>query len=239
MFKPLLAGILLLVVVLVPRGVFAEVKAEGDAPTESKKSHGHVEFSVSVGADDAHDAHHVLEEKYGRENVIEQHNGAPLDPKADLAIWSLVVFFVFVGVLTKFAWKPLAAGLDSRETKIRQDIADAEEARKKTEQMLAEHVAKLDAVQDEVREIIAEARRDAEHTKQEIVTQAQSEAEATQKRALDAIDRARDQALDELFATMSNTVAQATEYVVGRSLTGDDQGRLIDEALSQFSAQSN
>ena len=48
------------------------------------------------------------------------------------------------------------------------------------------------------------------------------------------IERARDQALDELFSRMSETVAQATEYVVGRSLTGDDQDRLIEEALSQF-----
>ncbi len=239
MFKPLLAGILLLSVILLPSGVFAAAKAEEDPHKAGEKSHGHIEISVSVDAKEAHEALHALEEEYGRKNVVEHHSGAPLDPKADLVIWSLVVFLVFVGVLTKFAWKPLAAGLDSREAKIRQDIADAEEARRKTEQMLAEHAAKLDAVQDEVREIIAEARRDAEHTKQEIVTQAQTEAEATQKRALDAIGRARDQALDELFATMSSTVAQATEYVVGRSLTGDDQNRLIDEALSQFSGQSN
>lgn len=153
----------------------------------------------------------------------------------DLALWALVVFLIFVYVLKRYAWGPLIAGLNKREQQVRQDLADAENARKKAEQMLAEHQQKLDAVQDEVREILAEARRDADHTKQEIVETARREAEATKDRAVGEINRARDAALKELFDTMSSQVAEATEYVIGRSLTGDDQTRLIDEALGQIS----
>ena len=65
---------------------------------------------------------------------------------------------LFVVVLKKAAWKPLIEGLDRREAKIRQDIAgSAEQARIKAEEMLAEHSKKrLDAVQDEIREILAD-----------------------------------------------------------------------------------
>ena len=164
--------------------------------------------------------------------------GVPLDPKEDLALWSLVVFIVFVAVLWKFAWGPLSKALDDRESKIANDIAAAEEGRKKAEQMLAEHQHKLEAVQDEVREIIAEARRDAEHTKNEIIEAAQTEAEATKNRSISEIERARDAALKELFDTLATQVADATEHVLGRSLSGDDQERLIQEALSQFSQSS-
>jgi F-type H+-transporting ATPase subunit b len=155
--------------------------------------------------------------------------------QTDLALWSLVVFVLFVFVLKKYAWGPLIAGLNKREQQVRQDLADAETARKKAEQMLADHERKLAGVQDEVREIIAEARRDADHTKQDIIATAQKEADASKNRAISEINRAKEAALKELFDTMAAQVADATEYVLGRSVTDQDQNRLINEALSQFS----
>jgi F-type H+-transporting ATPase subunit b len=156
--------------------------------------------------------------------------------QTDLALWSLVVFVLFVFVLKKYAWTPLIDGLNKREQQVRQDLADAESARKKAEQMLADHERKLAGVQDEVREIIAEARRDADHTKQDIIATAQKEADATKNRAVAEINRAKEAALKELFDTMAGQVADATEYVLGRSVTDQDQKRLIDEALSQFAS---
>jgi F-type H+-transporting ATPase subunit b len=159
--------------------------------------------------------------------------------EVDLAIWSLITFVVFLFVLKKFAWGPLIAGLDKREAGVLDNIAAAEAARIKAEKMLAEHAAKLEKVQDEVREIIAEARRDAEHTKNEIVATAQKEAEATRVRAVQDIERARDQALDDLFDHMGRCVREATETVIGRALTGADNDRLIEEALSGFAQRKH
>ena len=84
--------------------------------------------------------------------------------------------------------------------------------------------------------MMAEARRDAEYTKADIIAAAQKEAEAGRQRALQDIERARDQAMDELFSHMSQAVADAAAQVVGRSLTGEDHERLVRESLSGFSA---
>jgi F-type H+-transporting ATPase subunit b len=157
----------------------------------------------------------------------------------DLAVWSLITFVVFLFVLKKFAWGPLIEGLDKRESSVLDNIAGAEAARIKAEKMLAEHAAKLEKVQDEVREIIAEARRDAEHTKNEILAVAQKEAEATRVRAVQDIERARDQALDDLFYHMGRCVSQAAETVIGRALTGADNERLIEEALNGFAQRKH
>lgn len=160
--------------------------------------------------------------------------GVPLQFKDDLALWSGITFVIFIILLGRFAWGPLIAALDKREGRIRDDIAAAESARIKAEQMLAAHAQTLAKVQDEVRAILTEGRRDAERLKQEIVTEAQREAEAAKKRAIHEIDRARDAALKDLFDVMASQVAQATEHVLGRSVSGADQDRLIDEALAQF-----
>lgn len=165
--------------------------------------------------------------------------GVPLDAKPDLMIWSIVVFVIFILVLRLFAWGPLRDGLDNRESRLRQELADAEAARRSSEAALSERMAKLEGVQDEVREILAEARRDADVARQNIVEEARTEAQATQRRAIAEIERAKDQALDELFSKMNAQVARATEYVVGRSLNDGDQHRLIDDALGQFSQQQS
>jgi len=162
------------------------------------------------------------------------HEGVPLDPKADLAMWSGITFVLFVMLLGRYAWKPLIAALDKREARIHDDIAGAEAARVKAEQMLEQHAQKLAKVQDEVRAMLAEGRRDAEQAKQEIIGTAQKEAESAKQRALHEISRARDAALKDLFDVMASQVAQATEHVLGRSVTGADQDRLIEEALAQF-----
>ena len=46
--------------------------------------------------------------------------------KSDLAIWTAVVFLVLLAILWKFAWGPIAEGLDKREQEIADQIAEAE-----------------------------------------------------------------------------------------------------------------
>lgn len=154
----------------------------------------------------------------------------------DLMIYSLTVFVLLLAALSKFAWGPITTALDEREENIRKSIDDAETARVKAEEMLAEHQRQLDGVQEQVREIIAEARRDAEHTKETILAEAEQAAETMKARAEEDINRAKDTALSELFGNMTDRVVSASEKVVGRSFNDDDQRRLIDEALAEFSS---
>ncbi|MDZ4687254.1 MAG: ATP synthase F0 subunit B, partial [Planctomycetaceae bacterium] len=105
--------------------------------------------------------------------------------------------------------------------------------------LLRDHEAKLAAVQDEVKNILAEARRDADYTKQDIVATAQREAEATRKRAVDDIEQAKATAIGELFDFVSANVVQATEQVLQRSLSGEDHERLVTQALSELNVRRN
>jgi F-type H+-transporting ATPase subunit b len=163
----------------------------------------------------------------------------PLKFHGDLAMWSAVTFLVFLVVLKKMAWGPLQNGMNSREAKIRQDIADAEGNRLKAEAMLHDYEAKLAKSAEEVKAILAEARRDADHAKQEIMATAEKESGAMRQRAVADIERARDQALGDLFDFVSKNVIQATEQVVGRSLNGADQERLVREALASLDVRKN
>jgi len=174
------------------------------------------------------------------EHAAEHHEGGlPMNFNQDLALFSLITFVVYLAVLRFGAWGPLRAGLNERERRIRQDIADAEANRIKSESLIAEREVKLARVHDEIRELLAEARRDADHMKQDIITTAQKEADATRQRAIADIERSRDQALAELFDFISGNVVNATEHVIGRSLNSGDHERLVSEALSGMNVRRN
>ena len=160
--------------------------------------------------------------------------GVPMDPKGDLALWSFVVFLLFLGVLGKFAWKPMIEGLDKREAGIRSAIAEAEENRKKAEAMLADYQKKLKEAEQHVQSMIAEARRDAERTSQDLIAAAQRDVDLLRQRTKDEIRQAKDAALADVFSQLNTQVVLATEHVLGRALQDSDQERLVSEALASI-----
>ena len=162
-------------------------------------------------------------------------SGVPLAWKADLALFSLITFVLFIIVLGKFAWGPMIQGLDKRELSIQKAIDDAEDGRRKAHAMLAEYEQKLKAAEQTVQSMVAEARRDAERTSQDLIANAQREVSLIRDRAKDDIRQATDTALAEVFTQINSQVVLATEHVLGRALDEADQDRLVSQALAEIS----
>jgi len=180
----------------------------------------------------------VTEPSASEEHASDEHGGhetgVPMNFKGDLALWSFIVFLLFLAVMGKFAWKPMIEGLDKREAGIRNAIAAAEDNRRKAEALLADYQNKLKSAEHTVAAMVAEARRDAERTSQDLIANAQREVDAIRVRAKDEIRQAKDTALAEVFSQVNAQVILATEHVLGRALTDSDQERLVGEALSQL-----
>jgi len=199
-------------------------------------------LSVPSLSDDAEhpataETDHSESAEHSGEHAADEHHETGVPGFArDLALWSLVTFVCFLIVLKKAAWGPLIEGLDKRESGIRAMIAEAEDNQRKSQALLAEYEGKLRDAEQTVAEMVAEARRDAERTSQDIVAKAQSEVDAMRQRATDEIGRAKDNALAEVFESVNSRIALATEHVLGRAISSDDQERLVEEALSEIGA---
>src|SRR5262249_12841960 len=128
----------------------------------------------------------------------------PLAVDPDLAIFTLVIFLLLLAVLGKFAWPQITAALEERERKIADNIAAAEARHEDAKRVLAEHEAKLAAAAGEIRAMIDEARRDAEHTKKQIEAQGHKAAQDELDRAVREIKRARDAAVQDLAIASAN-----------------------------------
>lgn len=164
-------------------------------------------------------------------------NPMAFDP--DLAIFSAIIFLLLVAILGKFAWPTITAALDERERKIAENIAAAEARNEESKRLFAEHEAKLAAAAGEVRALLDEARRDAEHTKKSIEAEGQKAAKEEMDRALREIKRARDAAVKDLAVSSANTAIDLAKKVIREGLTPEKNNQIIREAVAKLAAESS
>ncbi len=109
-----------------------------------------------------------------------------------------------------------------------------EEARR----LLAEHEAKINQASQEVREMMDQAKRDADLKKQEIISEAEGAAKAEKDRAIREIQAAKNNALADLAKTSVDQAVGLAGRIVGQKLQVDDHAQLIQDALQQFPSEN-
>jgi F-type H+-transporting ATPase subunit b len=169
------------------------------------------------------------------------HGGGSTDPlevSPDLAIFTFVVFVIVLIVLRKFAWGPIMEALERREHNVAEHIAQAERNHEQARALLAEYEQRLSGAANEVRELLEEARRDAESTKQSILAEARQGAEAEKARAVRDIESATDAALETIAKRSTDLAVDLAGKIVGAKLTKDEHARLIQDAVAKFPASS-
>lgn len=160
---------------------------------------------------------------------------SPVDwRRTDLALWSLAVFALLLGLLGQFAWKPIMAGLDRREQGIESRIAETKKASEEAKQMLAAYERRLAEASEEVRGMLEEARRDADATKTAIVAEAKKAAEDEKHRARHEIGLARDEALSTIAEKAGDLAVEVAGKFLRDKIGKDDHARLVRESVASL-----
>ena len=149
-------------------------------------------------------------------------------------VTTLFVFFIAIGFLAWKVWPLILKGLDEREGKIRETLAQADDAKAKAEAALAEYQASLAEARKEAGEMIARAKADAKTAGEELRRRNESELAEMKQRATREIDAARQTAVAELHAEATTLAAFIAGKILEREITADDQRRLVDEALGEL-----
>jgi F0F1-type ATP synthase membrane subunit b/b' len=157
--------------------------------------------------------------------------------KEDLPFWGVVAFIGFLIAIKKLGWDSLTSGMREREANENRLIADAEQLRAATAEQLRQNKGKMESLDELVRQTLAEAQRDADHTRKDIRAAAEKEASLSRQRAEQEISRVQNQSLSDLFETMSRRIAVEAEARIRKMLTAGMQQKLIDAAVGEFVAQ--
>src|SRR5215813_8294513 len=176
---------------------------------------------------------------FAAESGGEEGGGSFLvSPGLGLMIWTLVLFLFTMWVLSKVAFPKIQEALDKRAKAISDSIEVAERQRRESDELLAEYRGRLAEAREQADEIMARARKAAEtaeneatvagrEKRDELVAQAQRDIEAETRRSLESIRK-----------EVADLTVLATEKVTRKTLTEDDQKRLVEEALGEVDFSS-
>jgi F-type H+-transporting ATPase subunit b len=182
-------------------------------------------------------AEHAEAPAHAEATEAKQGDPNPLAIDPDLAIFTGVIFIALFLVLRTFAWPQITAALEERERKIADNIAASEALHADAKRLFAEHEAKLAAAAGEVRALLDEARRDAEHTKKSIELEGQKAAKDELDRALREIHRARDASVQDLAVSSANMAIDLAQRIIREKLTPETNNQIVREAIAKLAPQ--
>ncbi|MEA2125690.1 MAG: F-type H+-transporting ATPase subunit b [Solirubrobacteraceae bacterium] len=159
-------------------------------------------------------------------------------PNTGVMVWTLIVFAISLYILRKLAFPRIAEALDKRQKAIEDAIDTADRTRKEAKELLAEYRERLAEARTQADEIVARARKSAEHTE----TSATAEGKRKKEELIEQAQRDIQQETARAIAQIRNEVADltilATEKVTRKTLDDDDQHRLVDDALAELDFSS-
>jgi F-type H+-transporting ATPase subunit b len=157
-----------------------------------------------------------------------------VSPGIGLMIWTLVVFGVSLYVLAKFAFPRIAEALDKRQKAIEESIETSERVRRDAEKLLEEYRERLAEARGQADDIVARARKTGEAHENEVLAEAKGKREEMMEQTRRDIEAETRRAIQEIRKEVADLTVAATEKVTRKSLTADDQKRLVEEALAEL-----
>jgi F-type H+-transporting ATPase subunit b len=149
--------------------------------------------------------------------------------------WIIVAaanFVVFFLIVQRIAFGGLIKTLSDRRARIEQGLQDAEQARRDREAAEQERQATLQEARREANEIVNRAQRAATETREQEVAATREEIARLKERANGEIEAERQRAIAELRGEVTDLALAAASRVVGESMTGDRQHKLVADFLA-------
>jgi F-type H+-transporting ATPase subunit b len=164
--------------------------------------------------------------------------GAGLTINLFWIIVSAVNFIVFFLLVYRLVLIPVGGMLRDRRERIEQGLRDADAARRDRESAADQRQAVIAEARREASEIVARAQKLSDETREKGVADTQTEIERLRERALADIEAERKRALADVRDQVAELAILAAGKVVGETMSGAREKRLVDEFLAQVSASA-
>jgi F-type H+-transporting ATPase subunit b len=163
-----------------------------------------------------------------------------VSPSVGLMIWTLLAFGITLALLRKLAFPRIQEALDKRQRAIEDSIDAAERTRKEADDLLAEYRVRLTDARTQADDIVARARKAAENAERESAAESRGKREELMEQTRRDIEAETRRAIQELRKEVADLTVLATEKVTRKTLSPEDQRKLVEEALGEldFSALS-
>lgn len=129
-------------------------------------------------------------------------------------IAQIVNFIILMVLLRMFLYKPIINAMDERERKIAERLDEAEEKRQQAEEEAQQYREQRQQIDEERRRIMDEAHDDAKQQRQEMIDEARDEVAEEKSAWYAALERQKEQFLQDLRQRASTQVVTITRRVL-------------------------
>lgn len=148
-----------------------------------------------------------------------------------------VISFVIVAILLqRFAYKPILQVLEQRRQRIAEGLANADRIKQELARTEAARQEVLSQANAQANRLIEEARAAAARVQEQETQKAIAAAEQIIAKAREAAAQDHARMLAELKREVGNLVVETTARVTGKILTTEDQRRLAEETTRTLAA---
>lgn len=147
-------------------------------------------------------------------------------------------FAILAGVLVYFLKAPLLAYMDGRIRKVREDLVTAAETRETASRQLADIDAKLKQLPTEIEHLKARGAEDLAAERERIEAAAEAERQRLLAHTRREIDMRLQVARRELVEHAATLAVQVAGSRIQKTITPDDQARLVDRYAAQLGGGS-
>ncbi len=156
-----------------------------------------------------------------------------VSPELGLMIWTLLLFGGTMFILSKTAFPKIGEALEKRAAAVRENIEAAERQRAEADELLAEYRERLKEAREQAADIQAKARKAGEEAEKRAVDEGKAKREELVAAARKDIEVETRRSLETIRREVADLTVLATEKITRKSLSEDDQRRLVEEALSE------
>jgi F-type H+-transporting ATPase subunit b len=157
-----------------------------------------------------------------------------ISPNVGLMIWTLILFGISMYILARLAFPRISEALERRQRAIEDSIDAAERTRKEADQLLDEYRERLREARGQADEIVDRARKAAEAHERNAEEEAKARREQLMEQTRRDIESETRRAIQEIRREVADLTVLATEKVTRKTLTDEDQRRLVEEALGEL-----
>jgi len=143
---------------------------------------------------------------------------------------TLIIFFV----ARKFLFKPVMKIIRERQQEIDEMYTKAGQAKEQAAALRTEYEEKLSAATEKADRLVKEAVVRGQNREEEILRQANAEANAIREKASADIAQEKKKAINDAKDEISVIALAVASKVVGRELTADDQSQLVDQFIDEL-----
>lgn len=145
----------------------------------------------------------------------------------------LINVFILYIIMKKYFWEKIRKFMTDRQDAIQDAFDSAEAMNRRADEKMRNYSARIANVEEEGREIIREAKQQADAQAQDILAQAREEASEMISKAERTIELEKAKAMEEMRQEIGALALMAAEQIVGKEIDAVGQEAIVDEVINQ------